>query len=158
MSSDGSTLLFGALPAELRFSPDEKRALRIFFGDLCNQVAKHNSVVCLIADDRELRRLNLQFLGRDYPTDVLSFPSGNQDGVLGDLVISVERAAAQAAEFGHTRVDEIRVLMLHGVLHLTGLDHERDQGEMALAEQIWRVKLGLPLALTERIVAEGARP
>ena len=156
MSSDGSTLLFGALPAELRLSHEEKRALKIFFGDLCNRVAKPHSVVCLIADDRELRRLNFQFLGRDYPTDVLSFSSGTDTGVLGDVAISIERAATQAAEYGHTRVDEIRILMLHGVLHLMGLDHERDWEEMARAEQMWRRDFGLPTTLTERTGAEAA--
>ena len=158
MSSDGSTLLFGALPAELRLSREEKRTLKAFFDDLCNRVANHHSVICLIAGDHTLQRLNAQFLGRDYPTDVLSFPSGNEGGVLGDVVISVQRAAAQAAEFGHTRMDEIRILMLHGVLHLTGLDHERDQGEMARAEQTWRAALGLPIALTERTGLEAAHP
>jgi probable rRNA maturation factor len=157
MSSDGSTLLFGALPAELRLPPAEKRALKNFFGDLCRRVAGRNSVVCLIADDRELRRLNFQFLGCDYPTDVLSFPSHTDDEVLGDLAISVERAAAQAAEHGHSCFDEIRILMLHGVLHLTGLDHERDWQEMARAEQMWREEFGLPMTLTERTDAEAAR-
>ncbi len=156
MSSDGSTLLFGALPAELRLSHEEKRELKIFFRDLCDRVAKPNSVVCLIADDRELRRLNFQFLGRDYPTDVLSFPSGADDGALGDLAISVERAAMQAAEYGHTRLDEIRILMLHGVLHLMGLDHERDWEEMARAERMWRHEFALPTTLTERTGAEAA--
>jgi probable rRNA maturation factor len=150
MSSDGSTLLFRALPAELRLSAEEKRTLKAFFRNLCNRLAEPRSVVCLIADDRELQRLNLQFLGRDYPTDVLSFPSDDKQPALGEIAISVERAAAQAAEFGHTRVDEIRILMLHGVLHLTGLDHERDRGEMAQAERKWCAEFELPSTLTER--------
>lgn len=158
MSSDGSTLLFGALPAEQKLSRDEKRNLKIFFGDLCKRVSKGGAVACLLAGDDILQRLNAQFRGRDYPTDVLSFPSGGEGGLLGDLAISVERAAAQAAALGHTRMDEIRVLMLHGVLHLTGLDHERDGGEMARAEQIWRAEFGLPLTLTERSGAEAAHP
>jgi probable rRNA maturation factor len=154
MSSDGSTLLFGALPAELRLSREEKRTLRIFFNALCNQVANGRFIVCLLAGDRTLKRLNAQFLGRDYPTDVLSFPSGAGDQLLGELAISVERAAAQAAEFGHRRVDEIRILMLHGVLHLMGLDHESDHGEMAREEHRWRSEFGLPPSLTERVHAE----
>lgn len=156
MSPDGSTLLFRALPAELRLSPEEKRILKVFFRNLCNRVAGRRSVVCLIADDRELQQLNSRFLGRNYPTDVLSFPSEDEQAP-GEMAISVQRAAAQAAEFGHPRVEEIRILMLHGVLHLTGFDHERDRGEMARAEQQWRAEFGLPLALTERngVVARG---
>ncbi len=106
-------------------------------------VADGAPFTCLIADDRELWRLNQQFLSHDYPTDVLSFPSRDADGGLGEIAISVERAAAQACEFGHTRIDEIRILMLHGVLHLTGMDHERDHGEMAQAEQQWRAEFGI---------------
>ena len=88
---------------------------------------------CLITGDEELRRLNRQFLGKDYPTDVLSFPAGDDD-MLGEIAISAERAAEQAREFGHSVEDEIRILMLHGVLHLAGMDHERDRGAMARAE------------------------
>src|SRR5204863_1068833 len=104
---------------------------------------------CLITDDRELRRLNRQFLGHDYATDVLSFPS--ESGVeLGELAISAGRAAAQAREHGHSRLDEIRILMLHGVLHLKGMDHQTDGGAMARAESRWRQKLGLPAGLITR--------
>lgn len=157
MSSDGSTLLFGALPAELKLSRQDKRTLKMFFEDLCNQVAKGRSVVCLIAGDSALQRLNAQFLGHDYPTDVLSFSSGREGELLGELAISIERAAAQAAEFGHTCVDEIRILMLHGLLHLMGFDHECDRGEMARAEQRWRGEFGLPLSLIERAGAGAAQ-
>ncbi|HEY7307502.1 MAG TPA: rRNA maturation RNase YbeY [Bryobacteraceae bacterium] len=150
MSSDGSTLLFGAFPPKFRFSAEEKRILKSFLSLLCDRLASGCSVVCLIADNGTLQRLNLQFLDHDYPTDVLSFPSGAEEGALGELAISVERAEAQAQEFRHSRIDEIRILMLHGVLHLTGLDHERDQGEMARAERKWRAEFGLPLSLTER--------
>jgi probable rRNA maturation factor len=104
----------------------------------------------LIARDPELRRLNREFLGKDYPTDVLSFPSASQDGFLGEMAISADRAAAQAAEYGHTTNDEIRILMLHGVLHLLGMDHERDRGRMRRAETRWRKTLELPTGLIER--------
>jgi probable rRNA maturation factor len=161
MSSDGSTLLFGAFPHKFRFSAEEKRVLKSFLRRLRDRLASGRPVVCLIADNCTLQRLNLQFLNHDYPTDVLSFPSGAENGTLGDLAISVERADAQAREFGHSRIDEIRVLMLHGMLHLTGLDHERDQGEMARAEQKWRAEFCLPLSLTERALvgqASACRP
>lgn len=105
---------------------------------------------CLITDDHELRKLNRQFRGVDYATDVLSFPAEEDSGMLGELAISAARASAQAREFGHSALDEIRVLMLHGVLHLTGMDHETDRGEMARAEARWRRKLDLPTGLIAR--------
>ena len=69
---------------------------------------------------------------------------------LGEMAISVERAKEQANEFGHTLEDEIEILMLHGVLHLMGMDHERDSGRMRRAETQWRKTLGLPGGLIER--------
>ncbi len=107
-------------------------------------MAKRLTFHCLITTDAELRRLNSRFLGRDYPTDVLSFPES------GDLAISLPRAAAQAREFGHRVEDEIRILMLHGALHLLGMDHETDGGRMARAEARWRSRLRLPTGLIAR--------
>jgi len=157
MSSDGCTLLFGALPVESRFSPEEKRVLKSFTRSLCRRVAGGRAFTCLITGDLELQRLNRQFLGRDYATDVLSFPSQDGSDSLGEIAVSVERAAAQAREFGHDCLNEIRILMLHGVLHLTGMDHERDRGEMAQAERGWREKLDLPATLIERACMGVAR-
>lgn len=98
----------------------------------------------VITGDSELRRLNRRFRGKDYATDVLSFTGSSE------LVISHQRARAQAKEFGHPFADEIKVLMLHGVLHLLGMDHESDTGEMARREALWRRKLGLPSGLIAR--------
>jgi probable rRNA maturation factor len=69
---------------------------------------------------------------------------------LGDIAISAARARAQARDFGHSTEDEIRILMLHGVLHLLGMDHETDAGVMARAEKRWRARLGLPNGLIDR--------
>jgi probable rRNA maturation factor len=117
-------------------------------------VARGRGVVCLITDDRELRRLNRQFRGKNRATDVLSFPadlaSGASRGALGEIAISIDRAAEQAAERGHSLADELRILMLHGLLHLSGFDHETDSGEMGRAEMRWRKRLGLPVGLIER--------
>jgi probable rRNA maturation factor len=99
---------------------------------------------CLLTTDAELKQLNRQFRNKDYATDVLSF-TGTQE-----LAISYQRARAQAAEFGHSVEDEIRILMLHGVLHLLGMDHETDSGAMARREALWRRKLGLPNSLIQR--------
>lgn len=132
-----------------------RRELADFADQLRRTVTKGRSFCSLITDNSELQRLNREFRGKDYATDVLSFPAGHSgdtpDGdTIGDLAISFDHARAQAAEHGHTVDAEIRILMLHGALHLTGLDHERDRGEMARAEMRWRKRLGLPAALIER--------
>ena len=74
-------------------------------------------------------------------------------GHLGEMAISVERADAQAKSFGHSRVDELRVLMLHGLLHLAGMDHETDRGTMSRAEKKWRSYFDLPPTLIARTSA-----
>ncbi len=74
-----------------------------------------------------------------------------QDGLLGDVAISLARARAQAREFGHSAEQEVRILMLHGLLHLLGMDHASDGGRMARAERRWRIKLGLPNGLIDRV-------
>jgi probable rRNA maturation factor len=145
MSVSDDLVLFRRAPAGL-----ERPVLKEFARTLRDRIAKGREFHCLISDDRELRRLNRQFLGADYATDVLSFPL-NDNGVLGEMAISADRAAAQAREFGHSQLDEIRILMLHGVLHLVGMDHEIDGGAMARAEARWRKKLNLPGGLIGRI-------
>jgi probable rRNA maturation factor len=145
MSPDEELVLFRKAPSSLRRKP-----VREFAGTLREAVARGRDFHCLITDDGELRRLNRRFRGADYATDVLSFPSGARRGPLGDIAISAGRAAAQAREFGHSRIDEIRILMLHGLLHLLGMDHESDRGEMARAEARWRRKLNLPAGLIAR--------
>lgn len=114
------------------------------------RVARGREFHCLITNDAELRSLNLKFRKKDAVTDVLSFPSGDPDPI-GDIAISLQRARAQAREWGHSIEDEIRILMLHGVLHLKGMDHECDLGQMARAEKRWRNTLGLPNGLIERV-------
>ncbi len=153
-------VLMRRAPAALRRGP-----LNDFARCLVERVTSGDEFHCLITDDRELRRLNREFLGRDYATDVLSFPAARRvrtaNGqvrmpvlpVLGEVAISSERAAEQARDFGHSLSQEICILMLHGVLHLLGMDHERDRGAMARAEAAWRKKLRLPPGLIERVQA-----
>ena len=144
-SPEGSTVTFRSVRMRLPREPIEK-----FARTLQAQVAKGRAFDCLITTDAELQRLNRTFRGKDYPTDVLSFPAA--DGRhLGDIAISYQRARSQARDFGHSTEEEIRVLMLHGVLHLTGMDHETDSGRMARAEKRWRANLGLPAGLIERV-------
>ena len=146
MSVDGPIVSFRRAGTGL-----PRAELRAFATMLIAEVAGGRQFECLITDDRELQRLNREFLGQDYPTDVLSFPSGTAGGFAGEMAISVERAAEQAAEFGHTSSEEIKILMLHGVLHLLGMDHEKDRGAMARAEKRWRTHFSLPASLTERV-------
>jgi probable rRNA maturation factor len=90
------------------------------------------------ASDRELRRVNRDYRGKDKPTDVLSFPGGESEDEghhLGDILISVPTARRQAAEHGHPPELEIKTLLLHGLLHCLGYDHEADQGEMERLER-----------------------
>jgi probable rRNA maturation factor len=143
------TVLFRAL-APYRFSAQEKRALVSFARSLSLRVLDGRSFTCLITGDAELHRLNRTFLAHDYPTDVLSFPTCDHGSSLGDMAISADRAEAQAAAFGYRCIDEVRILMLHGVLHLAGMDHEQDSGEMARAERKWRTRLNLPDGLIAR--------
>jgi len=128
----------------------DRSKVRAFVRRLRDEVTAGRAFTCLLTNDAELRRYNFQFLRKDYATDVLSFPSPSPDGSLGELAISVERAREQAAGFGHSLEDEIKVLMLHGVLHLMGMDHERDGGRMRRSESSWRKALGLPGGLIER--------
>lgn len=119
-----------------------------FAGTLRSRVARGREFHCLITGDAEVRKLNCSFRGKDYATDVLSFP-GDGD-YLGDIAVSLGRARAQARQYRHSVEDELRILMLHGVLHLCGMDHESDSGEMARTESRWRRKFGLPNGLIER--------
>jgi probable rRNA maturation factor len=107
------------------------------------------NVTVAVTSDARVRALNRQFRRKDRPTDVLSFPSGEANH-LGDIVIAAGVARRQARVAGHTVQVELRVLALHGLLHLLGYDHERDDGRMARTERRLRKKGGLPEGLIER--------
>jgi probable rRNA maturation factor len=115
--------------------------------------AKLSGVVnVLVTSSRELRGLNRRFRGKDAPTDVLSFPPmpGLVDGLAGDIAISADIAARNGKLLGHSSAEEIKILVLHGILHLAGYDHECDQGEMARKEDALRKEMGLPSGLIDR--------
>lgn len=99
-----------------------------------------SSATIAFVSDRTIRQLNRQFRGVDKATDVLSFPA-EEDSNLGDVAISVDTAAAQAKENGLTFDEEVAQLILHGLLHLSGYDHETDNGEMNRLELRLRRKL-----------------
>jgi probable rRNA maturation factor len=111
--------------------------------------------VALLSDAR-VRELNRRFRRKDTPTDVLSFPGAGIDNeeagrnYLGDVVIAAGVARRQARQAGHSIQTELRVLALHGLLHLLGYDHERDDGRMARVERRLRRKGGLREGLIER--------
>jgi probable rRNA maturation factor len=106
-------------------------------------IGKHGSSATIaFVSDKKIHELNREFRNVDKPTDVLSFPAGDETN-LGDIAISVETAAAQAKENGLTFEAEIAQLILHGLLHLSGYDHETDDGEMNKRELRLRKKLGI---------------
>jgi len=148
MTGSDPSLIFQCRGPRLR-----RTQLRQFARRLREEVAGGRDFVCLLAGDAELQRMNRQFLQRDYPTDVLSFAMPAPDGSLGELAVSVDRAREQARQFGHSVEEEICILLLHGVLHLTGQDHEADRGTMRRLETRWRKRLSLPAALIERSLA-----
>jgi probable rRNA maturation factor len=118
-------------------------------------------VTVLLTTDATIRDLNRRFRGKDEATDVLSFPAAtfvqNQEKT-GDVAISVETARNQAAEQGHALAVELQILILHGLLHLAGYDHESDAGKMARRERQLRTTLGLPQGLIERVLIERPNP
>ena len=109
-------------------------------------------VTILLTSDAAIRKLNRQFRGKDKATDVLSFPAEGigAEEIAGDLAISIPTARKQAIEQNHSLSTEIKVLILHGLLHLAGHDHEADEGKMARRERLLRSKLNLPQGLIER--------
>lgn len=119
------------------------------FGEKALQVVPAQGAGATLAfvSDRAMRELNRKWRGKAGTTDVLSFPSGQEEfellegASLGDVVISVEQAARQAAEHGLDFEGEVRQLILHGLLHLCGYDHERDGGEMNALELRLRRRL-----------------
>jgi probable rRNA maturation factor len=114
-----------------------------------------DTVNLLVTNSHELRSLNRRFRGMDKPTDVLSFPTPTVDHngarrVAGDVAISADIARENASRLGHSIADEVKILALHGILHLAGFDHEHDHGEMAREESRLRRNLKLEIGLIER--------
>jgi probable rRNA maturation factor len=137
-------------------SPDfatlNKSALTRFLNRARTAVGISGEVHVLLTSDAELKRLNKTFRGKNKPTDILSFPTPPEFSTdnAGDLAISLEIAARQAADRHHPLSTEIRILLLHGLLHLDGEDHETDSGEMAARELALRQQFKLPTGLIER--------
>jgi probable rRNA maturation factor len=133
-----------ALQNPNRYPDVRARRLRPWLERLLDELAPASrSLGVRFCGDREMRRTNRQFRGLDKTTDVLSFPGEGEGGDtehLGDILISVPVARNQAAEAHHAPDREIRILLLHGILHCLGHDHETDQGEMERLERRLRKK------------------
>jgi len=123
-----------------------------FVRKACAAVKLQGTVNVLITNNREMCSLNRRFRGKDAATDVLSFPAvpGLPGKLAGDLAISGDIATENAKQFGHAVEDEVKILILHGVLHLAGYDHETDDGKMGRKEAQLRVALKLPVGLIAR--------
>lgn len=133
------------------------RTLARFLAEAQRAVRLRGRVSVLLTTDASIRRLNREFRGKDKATDVLSFPADPIPGlkaaeqIAGDLALSVPTARRQAVAQGHPLATELKVLLLHGLLHLAGYDHETDEGQMARRERQLRARLGLPQGLIERV-------
>jgi probable rRNA maturation factor len=128
------------------------RTLARFLAQAQSIVRLRGQVTVLLTTDAYLRKLNRKFRGKNKTTDVLSFPAEGigAEKLAGDLAISVHTARKQAVEQNHSLSTEIKVLILHGLLHLAGHDHETDNGKMARRERLLRTRLNLPQGLIER--------
>ena len=135
-----------------RAARPRRRELTRFLRDAIAAVDLQGEVSVLLTGDEAIRALNRQYRHQDKPTDVLSFPASElAAGIAGDLVISLETVQRQAAMRGHSLEMEIKILLLHGLLHLAGYDHEIDEGAMQRKELRLRRKLGLAAGLIERV-------
>ena len=105
----------------------------------------------LISGNQRLRELNRRFRRKNKPTDVLSFPRPSG----GDIAISAQIARDNARLYGHSTAEELKILALHGMLHLAGYDHESDNGRMARVEARLRSRLKLPASLIDRAQSRG---
>jgi probable rRNA maturation factor len=142
-----------------RYAQLPRQPLQQFAQALSHDLLGGRDFACLITNHEEMAQLNGAFRKKPESTDVLSFPAqaspapqeaGNQPQYAGDIAISIGHARQQARTLGHSLQDEVRVLMLHGALHLAGMDHETDDGAMRRAEERWRKHYGLPRTLIAR--------
>jgi probable rRNA maturation factor len=132
-----------------------KRELSRFLADACERIGLQGEVNVLLSTDAHIQELNRTYRRKNKPTDVLSFPAGpppfaEAEVTAGDLAISIDTARRQAEALGHTLKLEVQILMLHGLLHLAGFDHEQDTGQMGRRESLLRKHYGLPAGLIQR--------
>ncbi len=132
----------------------ENRSNFEFDINLLKEIYKYltnKDVELILTTDKEIQELNKIHRQKDRPTDVLSFPLENMPGMpLGSIIISIDTAKKGANEFTHSTQDEIKLLFIHGLLHLLGYDHETDNGEMREKEKEIIEKFNLPKSLVIR--------
>jgi probable rRNA maturation factor len=141
------------------------RELHGFVSRAKTAIELHGEISVFLATDATIRTLNREYRKKDKATDVLSFPV-DADHLhvapkqAGDLAISLDTARKQAEEHGHTLQIEVKILLLHGLLHLAGYDHETDKGRMARRERVLREQFDLPAGLIQRSgrAKKAARP
>lgn len=141
-------------PARSKAVPFDRKALDTFVTRARACIGLKGQVSVLLTDDATLKKLNREYRGKNKSTDVLSFPAlqieGTAGSLAGDLAISLDTAERQAIEHGHTLQTELKILLIHGLLHLAGFDHETDSGEMRQREAELRARFRLPVGLIER--------
>ncbi|MFY9853486.1 MAG: rRNA maturation RNase YbeY [Terracidiphilus sp.] len=157
-TSTRKTAAFSSSTPKKNLRLPSARTLARFLTKAQSAVRLNGEVTVLLTNDTAIRKLNCQFRNKNKATDVLSFPADGigAEEIAGDLAISVRTALRQAIEQGHSLSMEIKVLILHGLLHLAGYDHEADNGKMARRERVLRARLVLPQGLIER--AEAQKP
>jgi probable rRNA maturation factor len=133
-------------------------ALERFVARARKAVGLKGGVDVLVTSNVEMKRLNREFRRKDKATDVLSFPAEPDSALAGEIALSAEIAARNARALGHSPAEEVKILVLHGVLHLRGYDHEEDDGQMARLEKKLRASLRLPCGLIERAAASRRLP
>jgi len=139
-----------------------QQTLTRYLKEMREALGLSGEVSVLLTTDKGIRGLNRRFRRKDKATDVLSFPVDDSepvfsDGSAGDLAISVDTAARQAQEQGHALSVELRILMMHGLLHLAGYDHETDDGAMDRTERLLRERYRLPQGLIERVESSSSK-
>ncbi len=160
-SANGKQTAASGPPKSLR--TPSTRTLSRFLSGAQAAAGLRGQVTVLLASDATIRDLNGRFRGKDEATDVLSFPAEPlkntraAERVAGDVAIGMETARRQAVEQGHALGTEIKVLILHGLLHLAGYDHETDAGKMQRRERQLRARLGLPQGLIERATPKSTK-
>src|ERR1700688_3083849 len=153
MKFTNPTIIFERKPPRLG-----SRLLSSFVLKATSAAGLRGSLSVLITGNSNVRELNARFRGKKQSTDVLSFPAASAaNGFAGDIAVSLDVAAVNARLLGHSVSDEIRILILHGILHLAGYDHESDRGEMAKKEILLRRRFALPTGLIERSLPRPAR-
>jgi probable rRNA maturation factor len=148
----GSKIHLNVVIFEKRVADLNELALSRFVTRARRAAGLETSANVLITSSAAMKSLNRRFRGENKPTDVLSFPAAPSlsKSLAGEIAISAEIASRNARTLGHTAAEEIKILVLHGILHLRGYDHECDNGQMARRERQLRAKLRLPLGLIER--------